>query len=184
MRRKVYILESFYFKGAQIPNHELPETMDFNDQLFASFFRKKLLYLPNDQDSVIQLSLRNSSKFLKVTLVRKTGGGRRPGLPWNGPISSLYHPHSGSRVLPFPKALAPQPSADYPTPPLSSREKFPRGSQEGHFPRKLRKETIGTRARKTKELPSPGLQEPTRSWHITLPGEPVLAKDPLTWESY
>lgn len=116
MRRKVYILESFYFKGAQIPNHELPETMDFNDQLFASFFRKKLLYLPNDQDSVIQLSLRNSSKFLKVTLVRKTGGGRRPGLPWNGPISSLYHSHPGSRVLPCPKALAPQLSAGYPTP--------------------------------------------------------------------
>lgn len=85
MRRKVYILESFYFKGAQIPNHELPETMDFNDQLFASFFRKKrLLYLPNDQDSVIQLSLRNSPRFSKLTLVRKTGG-RRPGLSWNGP---------------------------------------------------------------------------------------------------
>lgn len=41
MRRKVYILESFYFKGVQIPNHELPETMGFNDQLSASFFRKK-----------------------------------------------------------------------------------------------------------------------------------------------
>lgn len=45
MRRKVYILESFYFKGAQIPNHELSETMDFNEQLFASFFRKKMTFL-------------------------------------------------------------------------------------------------------------------------------------------
>jgi hypothetical protein len=41
MRRKVYILESFYFKGAQIPNHELPETMGFNDQHFQGFLRKK-----------------------------------------------------------------------------------------------------------------------------------------------
>ena len=59
MRRKVYILDLFYFKGAQIPNHELPETMGFYDQLFACFFRKKTIpYFPNDQDLVIQFSLR------------------------------------------------------------------------------------------------------------------------------
>lgn len=45
MRRKVYILETFCFKGAQIPNHELPETMGFNDQPFTSFFRKKITLL-------------------------------------------------------------------------------------------------------------------------------------------
>lgn len=88
-KRKVYILESFYLR-AQIPNHELPETITFNVQLLASFLRKKLLYLPNDQDSVIQLSL-NRSRFSKLTLVRKTGGRRRPDSPWNSPISLLHH---------------------------------------------------------------------------------------------
>lgn len=43
--KKVYISDSFYFKGAQIPNHELPETMGFYDQLFACSFRKKTTLL-------------------------------------------------------------------------------------------------------------------------------------------
>lgn len=43
MRRKVYILESFYFKGAQIPNHELPETMGFNEQPLRVSVGKRLL---------------------------------------------------------------------------------------------------------------------------------------------
>lgn len=84
MRRKVYILESFYFKGVQIPNHELPETMGFNDQLSASFFRKKkkrLLYLPKDQNSVIQLSLRNSPRFSKLTPVSKVEEGGKLAYP-------------------------------------------------------------------------------------------------------
>lgn len=63
MRRKVYILESFYFKGAQIPNHELPETIDFNDQPVRISLGKRLLYLTNEGNFMIQLSLGKSSRF-------------------------------------------------------------------------------------------------------------------------
>lgn len=83
MRRKVYILESFSFKGAQIPNRELPETMGSHDQHVPLSLGKRLL--AEDQDSVIQLSLRNSPRLSKLTLVRKTREGQRPGLPLSGP---------------------------------------------------------------------------------------------------
>ena len=46
---------------------------------------KRLPYLPNDQDLVIQFSLRSSPRFPKCILFRETERQRRPGLPQNGP---------------------------------------------------------------------------------------------------
>lgn len=89
---------------------------------------KRLLYLPNDQDSVIQLSLRNSPRFSKLTLVRKPGGERRPGWPRNGPWflhdAILTQAPGPSLSL---RPWLPQPSSECQTPTFISRENFCRG---------------------------------------------------------
>lgn len=43
--------------------------------------KKRLLYLPKDQNSVIQLSLRNSPRFSKLTPVRKVEEGGKLAYP-------------------------------------------------------------------------------------------------------
>ena len=66
---------------------------------------KRLPYLPNDQDLVIQFSLRSSPSFSKFILFRETGRQRRPSLPQNGPYSLIRPIRQVSRVLPFPLGL-------------------------------------------------------------------------------
>ena len=78
--------------------------------------------MPEDQDLVIQLSLRNSPRLSNLTLVRKTREKQRPGLPLSGP--RFLH---RDILAPSPKALAPTDRTDDPTPMLLSRERFPRG---------------------------------------------------------
>lgn len=127
MRRKVYILESFSFKGAQIPNHELRETMGFNDQHVPISLGKRLLaWRPGLSDPIIS---RKQSQTLKIITGQENQRRVETWLPCEWPlIPPPWHPHPGSRVLPVPKALTPTAWIDYyATPMLISRERFPRG---------------------------------------------------------
>lgn len=144
----------------------------------TSPFPQEKDYLPEDQDSVIQLSLRNSPRLSKLILVRKTGERWRPGLPLIPSLASTTRTsHLGSGVLPFPKALAPTAKTDYyATPMLISRERFPRGL-EAHSritsPGNTRRKQLGPQGEKPTIYCPQDLQilsdNQSRAAHITLP---------------
>lgn len=89
---------------------------------------KRWLSLSKDHNLVIQFSLGNSPRFSKITLVRKTGGEKRPGLPWSGPWFLHYTILTQAlRSSLSPRPWLPQSNSDYPTLTLISRVDFPRG---------------------------------------------------------
>lgn len=127
---------------------------------------KRLLYLTNEQDSVIQLSLGSSPRFLKPThWLGKLEQGGGQAYPKTAPDSCTTP--SSPRLLgpPHPQGMG---SSDL-TPMLISRDSLPRGLTGGPFPgedsqflpRKLRKEAAGTRGRKLKHYGLLGLQNST-----------------------
>lgn len=113
---------------------------------------KRLLYLPNDQNSVIQLSLRNSPRFSKLSLVRKPGGGRRPGWPWNGP--DFFTTPSSPRLQGPPCPQGPGShsqalSAKHPRSSLGRTSVEALGSQEDHLPQQTQKGSNENQREKT-----------------------------------
>lgn len=125
---------------------------------------KRWLSLSKDHNSVIQLSLRNSPRSSKITLVQKTGGGKRHGLPWSSPWFLHYTIlNQAPRSSLSPRPWLPQSSSDYPTLTLISGVNFP-SAFEAH------RKTISQESTERKHLKPEGVivswifRHPTRSY--------------------
>lgn len=142
---------------------------------------KRLLYLTNEQDSVIQLSLGSSPRFLKPThWLGKLEQGGGQAYPKTAPDSCTIP--SSPRLLgpPHPQGMG---SSDL-TPMLISRDSLPRGLTGGSSPQETQKGSSWDQREKTEALWPPGSSEfhmcPTRGAASgpTRCSSPVLSQDP------